>query len=55
MIGDEQLGVPLETAIEVVVRRMENRDLAQVGSLDRTAREADADPVFQAHPSQGYE
>ena len=39
MIGDEQLGVPLETAIEVVVRRMENRDLAQVGLVAALQRQ----------------
>jgi tight adherence protein B len=30
VIADEQLGVPLEDAIEVVVERMDNRDLEQV-------------------------
>ena len=39
VIGDEQLGVPLETAIEVVVRRMENRDLAQVGLVAALQRQ----------------
>ena len=31
VIADEQLGVPLEDAIEVVATRMESRDLSQVG------------------------
>jgi tight adherence protein B len=30
VIQDEQLGVPLEEGLEVVVRRMQNRDLEQV-------------------------
>jgi tight adherence protein B len=31
LIADEQLGVPLEDAFEVVAMRMENKDLGQVG------------------------
>lgn len=31
VIADEQLGVPLDDAIEVVAQRMESRDLSQVG------------------------
>ena len=31
VIADEQLGVPLEDAFEVVAQRMESRDLSQVG------------------------
>jgi tight adherence protein B len=31
VIADEQLGVPLEDAIEVVAERMQSRDLSQVG------------------------
>jgi tight adherence protein B len=39
VIGDEQLGVPLEAALEVVVRRMDNRDLAQVGLVAALQRQ----------------
>jgi tight adherence protein B len=31
VVADEQLGIPIEEALNTVVRRMENRDLQQVG------------------------
>ena len=37
VIADEQLGVPLEDALNVVARRMESRDLEQVGSSQRSS------------------
>jgi tight adherence protein B len=40
VIADEQLGVPLEDALEVVVRRMDNRDLEQVSLVAALQREA---------------
>ncbi len=39
VIADEQLGVPLEDALDVVVRRMENRDLEQVGLVAALQRQ----------------
>jgi tight adherence protein B len=39
IIADEQLGVPLEDAIDVVVRRMENRDLEQVALVAALQRQ----------------
>lgn len=39
VVGDEQLGIPLETALEVVVLRMDNRDLAQVGLVAALQRQ----------------
>jgi tight adherence protein B len=39
VVADEQLGVPLETAIDVVVRRMDNTDLEQVGLVAALQRE----------------
>jgi tight adherence protein B len=39
VIADEQLGVPLEDALSVVVRRMENRDLEQVGLVAALQRQ----------------
>jgi tight adherence protein B len=40
VVADEQLGVPLERAIAVVVRRMQNRDLEQVGLVAQLQRDA---------------
>jgi tight adherence protein B len=40
VVADEQLGVPLERAIAVVVRRMESRDLEQVGLVAQLQRDA---------------
>ena len=39
MIADEQLGVPLEDALEVVARRMDNDDLEQVALVATLQRE----------------
>ncbi|MDQ3857312.1 MAG: VWA domain-containing protein [Actinomycetota bacterium] len=39
VIADEQLGVPLESGLEVVANRMENRDLEQVGLVAALQRE----------------
>ena len=39
VIADEQLGVPLEDALDVVVRRMQNRDLEQVGLVAALQRQ----------------
>jgi tight adherence protein B len=39
VVGDEQLGIPLEAALEVVVLRMDNRDLAQVGLVAALQRQ----------------
>jgi tight adherence protein B len=39
VIADEQLGIPLEDALDVVVRRMENRDLEQVGLVAALQRQ----------------
>ena len=39
VVADEQLGVPLEDALEVVARRMENRDLEQVALLAALQRQ----------------
>jgi tight adherence protein B len=40
VVADEQLGVPLEKAVAVVVRRMDNRDLEQVALVAELQREA---------------
>jgi tight adherence protein B len=40
VVADEQLGVPLEKAVEIVVRRMDNRDLEQVALVAELQREA---------------
>jgi tight adherence protein B len=39
VVADEQLGVPLEDALETVVRRMDNRDLEQVAVVAALQRE----------------
>ena len=39
VVADEQLGVPLEDALAVVVHRMDNRDLDQVALVARLQRE----------------
>jgi tight adherence protein B len=39
VIADEQLGVPLEDAIEVVAQRMESKDLSQVGLVAALQRD----------------
>jgi tight adherence protein B len=39
VIADERLGVPLETALGVVVRRMESKDLEQVALVAALQRE----------------
>jgi tight adherence protein B len=39
VVGDEQLGISLEAALEVVVLRMDNRDLAQVGLVAALQRQ----------------
>jgi tight adherence protein B len=39
VIADEQLGVPLESALDIVVRRMDNRDLAQIGLVAALQRQ----------------
>jgi tight adherence protein B len=39
VVADEQLGVPLEAALEVVVLRMDNRDLAQIGLVAALQRQ----------------
>jgi tight adherence protein B len=39
VVADEQLGVPLEDALEVVVRRMDNDDLEQVALVAALQRE----------------
>jgi tight adherence protein B len=39
VVRDEQLGIPLEAALEVVVRRMDNRDLAQIGLVAALQRQ----------------
>ena len=40
VIADEQLGIPLEDAIETAVRRMANRDLEQLALVARLQRDA---------------
>jgi tight adherence protein B len=40
VVADEQLGIPLEQAIEVVVKRMDSRDLEQVGIVAQLQRES---------------
>jgi tight adherence protein B len=40
VVADEQLGVPLDDALMVVVRRMDNRDLEQVALVAALQREA---------------
>ena len=40
VVADEQLGVPLEEALEVVVRRMANRELEQVALVASLQRDA---------------
>jgi tight adherence protein B len=40
VVADEQLGVPLEKAMAVVVRRMDNRDLEQVALVAQLQRDA---------------
>lgn len=42
VIADEQLGVPLEDALEVVVRRMDNQDLEQVALVAALQRQTGA-------------
>ncbi|HEV8602358.1 MAG TPA: type II secretion system F family protein [Gaiellaceae bacterium] len=39
VVADEQLGVPLDEALNVVVRRMDNRDLQQVGLVAALQRQ----------------
>jgi tight adherence protein B len=39
VVADEQLGVPLEDALEVVVQRMDNRDLKQVSLVAALQRQ----------------
>jgi tight adherence protein B len=39
VVADEQLGIPLEDALAVVVRRMDNRDLEQVALVAKLQRE----------------
>lgn len=39
LVADERLGVPLETALQSVVKRMDNRDLEQVGLVSVIQRE----------------
>jgi len=39
VVADEQLGVPLDEALEVVVKRMDNQDLDQVAILSGLQRE----------------
>jgi tight adherence protein B len=39
-LADEQLGVPLDSALHVVAERMQNRDLEQVAFVARLQREA---------------
>jgi tight adherence protein B len=39
LVADERLGVPLETALNRVVERMDNRDLRQVGLVSVLQRE----------------
>jgi tight adherence protein B len=40
VVADEQLGVPLDVAMAVVVKRMDNRDLEQVALVAELQREA---------------
>jgi tight adherence protein B len=40
VVADEQLGIPLERAIDVVVQRMANRDLEQVSLVAQLQRDA---------------
>ena len=40
VVADEQRGIPLEQAIEVVVNRMDSRDLEQVGIVAQLQRES---------------
>jgi tight adherence protein B len=40
VVADEQLGIPLEQAIEVVVNRMDSHDLEQVGIVAQLQRES---------------
>jgi tight adherence protein B len=40
VVADEQRGIPLEQAIEVVVERMDSHDLEQVGIVARLQRES---------------
>jgi tight adherence protein B len=42
VVADEQLGIQLEEALGVVVRRMDNRDLDQVALVARLQRETGA-------------
>jgi len=42
VIGDEQLGIPLDSALVVVVGRMDSRDLDQVALVARLQRESGA-------------
>lgn len=42
VIADEQLGVPLEDALEVVVKRMDNQDLEQVALVAALQRQTGA-------------
>jgi len=39
VVADEQLGISLEAALDVVVRRMDNRDLAQIGLVAALQRQ----------------
>jgi len=40
VVADEQLGIPLEQAMSVVVKRMDNRDLEQVALVAQLQRDA---------------
>jgi tight adherence protein B len=40
VVADDQLGVPLERAVAIVVRRMRSRDLEQVALVAELQREA---------------
>ncbi len=39
IVGDEQFGMPLEDALQVTVKRMENKDIDQVALVARLQRE----------------
>ena len=39
MVADEQLGIPLEDALQTVARRMDNRDIEQVALVSSLQRE----------------
>ena len=39
VVADEQLGIPLEDALETVARRMDNRDIEQVALVSSLQRE----------------